>query len=155
VGALAAASASGVAGTERKLLNRSLYVPVTFRLCEHLEDGVVYQDDAPVGLAPVERIFQFTYYPDLERLLPEIVQIRVEGRYARDGEPFVARLAVTPEGVHTAHRHRSLDAETQMRRQRHKIDARLEPREIRLVCPRFCARPTTSGSGGDESVEEP
>lgn len=150
---LVAASATAAPHSKEKLLTRSLYVPLTFRLCEHLDGGVVYQDDVPVGRTPTERIFQFTYYPALDRLLPEVVQIRVEGRYASDGEPFVARLAVTPDGVHTAHRHTSLDAETQWSRQRHKIDARLEPKEILLVCPRFCARAKTVAA--KESVEEP
>ena len=34
---------------KRRLLNRSLYLPVTFTLCEHLEKAIVYQSDQLVA----------------------------------------------------------------------------------------------------------
>jgi hypothetical protein len=139
--ALAAVAAtfvlSALGGAEPKPLNRSIYVPVEFVLCEHLGKAVLYQDDQPVSQLPAKRTFLFTYYPELERMLPEMVSVRIEGRYA-DGEPFVAKLAVTPEGIHTAHRTNTLGTEQQVRKQRHKLDVRLEPRTTRLSCPRFC-----------------
>ena len=134
------------AGAEPKLLNRSIYMPFEFVLCDHLEKAVLYQDDQPVSAMPARRVFQFTYYPDLERLLPELVHVRVEGAYVEGGDPFVAKLAITPDGIHTAHRTRSLDTGEKVAKQRHKIDMRLEPRTLQLKCERFCKRTTTVAS---------
>ena len=77
---------------------------------------------------------------ELERMLPERVSVRIEGTYA-DGEPFVAKLAVTPDGIHTAHRTNTLGTERQVLKQRHKLDVRLEPRTTALRCPRYCRKP--------------
>jgi hypothetical protein len=145
IGVLASLLAAD-AVAEPKLLNRSLYMPFEFVLCEHLEKAVLYQDDQPVSAMPARRVFQFTYYPDLERLLPELVQVRVEGAYVDGGDPFVAKLAITPDGIHTAHRTRSLDTAEKIARQRHKIDMRLEPRKLQLKCERFCKRTKTVAS---------
>ena len=134
------------ADAEPKLLNRSIYMPFEFVLCEHLEKAVLYQDDQPVSAMPARRVFQFTYYPDLERMLPELVQVRVEGSYVDGGEPFVAKLAITPDGIHTAHRTKALDTGEKVLKQRHKIDMRLEPRTVQLKCERFCKRATTVAS---------
>jgi hypothetical protein len=134
------------AAAEPKFLNRSLYMPFEFVLCEHLEKAVLYQDDQPVSAMPARRVFQFTYYPDLERTLPELVQLRVEGSYVDGGEPFVAKLAITPDGIHTAHRTKALDTGEKVLKQRHKIDMRLEPRTLHLNCERFCKRRTTVAS---------
>jgi hypothetical protein len=134
------------AGTEPRLLNRSLYMPFGFALCQHLEKAVLYQDDQPVSAMPARRVFQFTYYPDLERLLPEVVEVRVEGTYIDGGDPFVAKLAITPDGIHTAHRTKSLDTGERIAKQRHKIDMRLEPRTLQFKCEKFCKRTTTVAS---------
>jgi len=134
------------ADAESKLLNRSIYMPFEFVLCEHLEKAVLYQDDQPVSAMPARRVFQFTYYPDLERMLPDLVQVRVEGWYVDGGEPFVAKLAISPEGIHTAHRANALDTGEKVVKQRHKIDMRLEPRTLQLKCERFCKRTTTVAS---------
>jgi hypothetical protein len=142
----AASLLAALAETEPKFLNRSIYMPIEFVLCEHLEKAVLYQDDQPVSAMPARRVFQFTYYPDLERLLPELVQVRVEGAYVDGGEPFVAKLAVTPDGIHTAHCTRALDTGEKALKQRHKIDVRLEPRRLELKCERFCKRTTTVAS---------
>jgi hypothetical protein len=133
---------SAHARTEPKLLNRSIYLPMELSLCEHLEKAVLYQDDQPVSTMPARRVFQFTYYPDLERVLPEVVQVRVEGAYVGGGEPFIAKLAVTPGGIHTAHGTKALHTGERILRQRHKIDVRLEPIRLELDCERFCRRTT-------------
>jgi hypothetical protein len=135
------------AETEPKLLNRSLYVPVELVLCEHLEKGVLYQDDQPVSAMPARRVLQFTYYPDLQKMLPELVRLRVEGTYVEGGDPFVAKLAVTPEGIHVGHLTKTLHTEDTVSKQRHKIDVRLEPRRLELKCERFCTRTATVASG--------
>ncbi len=132
------------ADTEPKLLTRSIYMPFEFVVCEHLQKAVLYQDDQPISTVPARRVFQFTYYPDLKRMLPELVRVRVEGSYADGGEPFVAKLAITPNGVHSAHRTNALDTGEKILKQRHKIDIRLEPRKLELQCPRYCKRTVTT-----------
>ena len=63
----------------KKLLNRSIYMPVEFQLVEHLGSASLYENGSPTSAMPAQRIFQFTYYPDLQALLPEQVPVRVEG----------------------------------------------------------------------------
>ena len=99
---------------KRKLLNRSIYMPVEFRLCEHPDSAIFYENDLPTSTMPAKRIFQFTYYPDLGVVLPEQVPVRVEGAYKEDDEPFVAKLAVTVDGIHSARRFRSAGTKEQV-----------------------------------------
>jgi len=134
------------ADAEPKFLNRSIYMPIEFALCEHLEKAVLYQDEQAVSAMPARRVFQFTYYPDLERLLPELVQVRVEGAYVDGGAPFVAKLAVSADGIHTAHRTSALGTGEKVLKQRHKIDVRLEPKRLKLECTRFCRKAVTVAS---------
>ena len=141
IATLAAATLlSAPGGAESKFLPRSIYLPFEFVLCEHLQKAVLYQDELPVSAMPAHRVFQFTYYPDLEKLLPQAVQVRVEGSYVDDGSPFVAKLAITPDGIHTANTHKGLDTGKSVLKQRHKIDIRLDPRTLELKCDRFCRR---------------
>lgn len=146
--------AAGSAAPEPRLLNRSIYVPIEFTLCEHLGKAVLYQDEQPVAKMPAKRVFQFTYYPELEKMLPEIVQVRVEGSYLdADGGAFVARLAVTPSGIHTARVTKTLATEESLkhqRHQRHKIDMRLEPRVLRLACQRYCRKGATVARASED-----
>ena len=128
------------AKSKKKLLNRSVYMPIDFKLCEHLGEGILYENDRPMSKMPAGRLFQFTYYAEREVLLPEQVRMRVNGNYLADDEPFTAELSVTVQGIHTAHRFRSADTQVQLQKQRKKIDTRLEKRTIRLACKRFCKR---------------
>ncbi len=114
-----------------KFLNRSIDMPVEFRLCEHLEDAIFYENDVPTSAVPAERTFHFTYYPDLGVLLPEHVRVEVAGNYKEDDEPFVARLTVTVDDV----------AGTREQAEKsQKLDIRLEPKAIVFVCERYCQR---------------
>ena len=70
----------------KRVLNRSIYIPIQFSLCEHLSTGVLYINDRVVAHLPTERVFQFTYYPKLNRLAPAEIQVRVEGIDA-NGDP--------------------------------------------------------------------
>ncbi len=125
------------AKSKKKLLNRSVYMPIDFKLCEHLGEGILYENDRPMSKMPAGRLFQFTYYAEREVLLPEQVRVRVNGKYLADDEPFTAKLSVTVQGIHTAHRFRSAKTKVQLQKQRKKIDTRLEKRTIRLACKRF------------------
>jgi hypothetical protein len=118
---------------------RSMYVPVEFKLCEHLHDAVLFEGDQALSLLPAKRIFQFTYYPELERIVPVRSDVRVEG--TRDnGEKFVGKLAVTPWGIFTAKDRIELDMKKQLARMRYKLDVRYEPVVMRLRCSDSCGR---------------
>ena len=121
-----------------KFLTRSIYLPVEFKLCEHLENAVLYEGEQAVALMPAKRIFQFTYYPNLERIAPTKADVRVEGKRA-DGEDFVGRLAVTPWGIFTANESIELDLEAQLKKMRYKLDVRYEERTIKMRCSESCA----------------
>jgi hypothetical protein len=140
VALFATVAGAGRAGSEPKYLPRSIYVPVELALCEHLQKGVLYQDDLPISTMPARRIFQFTYYPDLGRLLPEGIQIKVEGTYRDGSEPFVARLAVTPYGVHNAHGVKPFGTLEALEKRRGTIDVRLDESKLNLACQRFCRK---------------
>ena len=120
-----------------KFLTRSIYVPVEFKLCEHLEDAVLYQGDQAVSLMPAKRIFQFTYYPHLERIEPERTDVRVEGMRT-NGEEFTGRLAVTPWGLFTANQRIVLDLHKQLARMKYKLDVRYKTRSLTMRCSDSC-----------------
>jgi hypothetical protein len=125
-----------------KLLTRSIYVPLEVKLCEHLQNAVLYQDEAAVGLLPAKRIFQFTYYPELSRIEPQKTDLRAEGRRT-DGSGFVGRFAVTPWGVFTASHKIALDMEKQIEKMRFKLDVRYPPVGLTLRCADSCGRSAT------------
>ena len=105
----------------------------------------IYQDDQLVAVRlPLERKLQFTYYPDLEKLLPQAVQMRIEGSY-EDGEAFVARFAVTPDGFYTASRHEAIDISKYVAKLRYKLDVRARTIPLNIECDRFCARAVAAG----------
>ena len=123
-------SSLAVAGPNGKFLARSIKLPVELRLCEHLDDAILYENDVPTSAMPAERTFQFTYYPDLGLLLPEQVRVKVAGKY-KDDEPFVTRLAVTIDDA----------AGTREQAEKSpKLDIRLEPKSLVFVCERYCKR---------------
>lgn len=124
------------------LLTRSIYLPVEIKLCEHLRDAVLYQDEQAVSLLPAKRIFQFTYYPGLSRIEPLQTDLRVEGHRA-DGSDFVGRLAVTPWGVFTANHKIQLDMDKQLQKMRFKLDVRYKPVSLKMRCADSCGREET------------
>lgn len=121
------------------LLTRSIYLPVEIKLCEHLRDAVLYQDEQAVSLLPAKRIFQFTYYPGLSRIEPLRTDLRVEGHRA-DGSDFVGRLAVTPWGVFTASHKIQLDMDKQLEKMRFKLDVRYQLVSLKMRCADSCGR---------------
>lgn len=137
---------------EGRFLTRSLYVPIEFRLCEHLAEAVFYQDGQAISLLPVKRIFQFTYYPDLGRQEPSQVDIRVEGRYAGSGEPFKARMALSPGGLHTAREHKTLGLERLVKQFRFHRDVHSKETVLRLACEKFCARSESASFPATDGV---
>ncbi len=127
-------SSSGLARQNGKFVARRINMPVELRLCEHLEDAILYENDLPTSAMPAERTFQFTYYPDLGVLLPEPVRVEVAGKYKEDGEPFVTRLAVTIDDS---------AGTLEQAKKSPKLDIRLEPKSIVFACDRYCKRPAS------------
>ncbi len=119
------------------VLTRSIYVPVEFKLCEHLEDAVLYQGEQAVSLMPAKRIFQFTFYPALGRIEPAKADVRVVGTRI-NGDKFTGRLAVTPWGIVTANEQIEFDLDKQLARMRHKLDVRYKSRTLVLRCSDAC-----------------
>lgn len=140
-------------GGKRQLINRSIYVPVSFRLCEHLAEGVLYLGDQAVAPLPTQRIFQFTIYPDLRRLAPEMTEVRIKGVDVQ-GTDFVARLVVSPQAIYTANEQIDLDMDNQLKKFSYKIDVRYKTTAIVLRCNGSCPGQdrdpgTTTTTAGD------
>jgi len=133
-----------IAGAERRPLNRSIYVPVNFQLCPHLVNGKLYQEEQIVGVLPAERTFQFTYYPDLRRIEPGTVQMRVVGTYADGGEAFVGRVALTSGGLHTATEHIPFELTKEVEKLRYRIDLHLPRVALKIRCKSICSRDATA-----------
>jgi len=146
--------ASHAAGQER-FLPRSMYVPINFTLCEHLRDAVLYEGEQAVAAMPAKRVFQFTYFPDLNRIVPDAVQIRIEGSYVDSGEPFVARLAVSPFGIHTAHRQVALHYTEPLKRLRFNIDTRYQAVNLRIRCDTICSKSKRTVAEADDGDDDP
>lgn len=137
-----------------KFLTRSIYLPVEFKLCEHLEDAVLYEQEQAVSLMPAKRIFQFTYYPHLERIAPTKADVRVEGVRA-DGEEFVGKLAVTPWGIFTANEEIKLDLEKQLMRMKYRLDVRYRSRTVTMRCSSSCSLHVTPESIAADASPNP
>jgi len=143
--ALAPVLQPAFAADRRPPPTRSLYLPVELRLCEHLERAVLLENDVRAGLLPARRTFQFTYYPELAQVQPQVIQLRIEGVYADSEEPFVARLAVTPDGLHTARAHVQLDGTKDKATFRARLDARHQTIDFLVRCDRHCSRRKAEG----------
>lgn len=131
-------------GDDEEVLNRSFYVPVEIEPCDHLSDALLYRDDAPIARLPGQHVFQFTFYPSLKRIEPELERVRVEGTH--EGEPFRTELIVTPFSVYVGSKKIDLDTEELMGRLRRRIDTRHASVEIALTCGHACRRGADSGT---------
>jgi len=132
------ASLEPLARAATRPLNRSVYIPVRFKLCPHLINAVILVDDQVAGTLPSDRTFQFTYYPELKRLAPNAVQLEVRGDRTEGHEPFVGRIAITPEGIHTASQHIAFDLAKQMSQLRYHVDVRADRVSLTIKCHGLC-----------------
>ena len=121
------------AASDGDALSRSLYVPVELRVCAHLQGAVLYRDDEPLRSLPGKQVFQFTFFPALNRIEPELERVHVEG------EGFRTELVVTPASVYVGNKRIDLDVERQLDRLRHHIDARHETVKVTLRCGEACS----------------
>jgi len=123
-----------LAASDGDALSRSLYVPVELRVCEHLRGAVLYRDDEPLRSLPGKQVFQFTFFPALNRIEPELEQVRVEG------EGFRTELVITPASVYIGNKKIDLDLERQLDRLRHHVDSRHETVKLTLRCGEACSK---------------
>jgi len=121
------------AGSDGDALSRSLYVPIELRVCEHLRGAILYRDGLPLRSLPGKQVFQFTFFPGLNRIEPELERVRIEG------EGFRTELIVTPASVYIGKKKIDLDVEGQMARLRHHVDSRHETVKLTLRCE-ACSR---------------
>ncbi len=126
-----------LAASDGDALSRSLYVPVELRVCEHLEGAVLYRGDEPLRTLPGKQVFQFTFFPGLNRIEPDFERVRVEG------EGFRTELIITPASVYIGNKKIDLDVEGQLTRLRHHVDSRHETVKLTLRCSQACSRSTT------------
>ena len=129
-------------GDDEEALNRSFYVPVELSLCEHLKDAVLYRGDTPIARLPGTHVFQFTFYPALKRLEPELERVRVEGTH--EGEPFRTEIVVTPSSVYIGSKKIDLETDKLLARLRRTVDARHETVTLTLRCEHGCERSKVS-----------
>jgi len=122
------------AGSDGDALSRSLYVPIELRVCEHLRGAVLYRDEEPLRSLPGKQVFQFTFFPGLNRIEPELERVRIEGT------GFRTELIVTPASVYIGKKKIDLDVEGQMARLRHHLDSRHETVKLTLRCGEACSR---------------
>jgi hypothetical protein len=134
--ALVAVCASATA-KDRKHLTRSLYIPVRFQTCEHLSKATLYIGDQAVAQLPSERVFLFTYYPDLKRVEPAVTELRIEGM-RDDDTPFIGRMAVDPTAIFTADERIDLDFEAAKKQLTYRIDSHYEPVTVVIRCSASC-----------------
>jgi hypothetical protein len=123
-----------LAASDGDALSRSMYVPLELRVCEHLRGATLYRDDEPLRSLPGKQVFQFTFFPALNRIEPELERVRVEG------EGFRTELIVTPATVYVGNRKIDLDVDGQLARLRHHVDSRHETVKLTLRCGDACVR---------------
>lgn len=123
-----------LAAPDGDALSRSLYVPVELRVCEHLRGAVLYRDDEPLRSLPGKQVFQFTFFPALNRIEPELERVRVEG------PGFSTELIITPASLYVGNKKIDLDVEGQLERLRHHVDSRHETVKLTLRCGEACSR---------------
>lgn len=119
-------------------LNRSFYVPVQIAVCEHLKGAILYRGEEPLTRLPGSHIFQFTFFPALKRIEPELERVRVKGK--DQGESFRAEIVVTPASVYVGDKKIDLDLDGQMRELRRRADARHDPVTLLLRCAHACSK---------------
>ena len=149
---LAIGSRSSWAG-EQRALPRSVYIPVAFRTCEHLEGATLYVEDQPVAPLPAERIFVFTYYPNLKRLEPAVTELRIEATLSTDGTSFIGRLAIDPAAISTSEDRIDLGFERAKQQLAYRIDIRYDKVNVVVRCSPTCGQDHDHGGTETASLQ--
>ena len=147
----------GVEAARRELnLNRSVYVPVRFQSCEHVNNVQLFVAGEPYVFALGTRIFMFTYYADKKAVLPEFTEVWIEGDVIKkDGVSKIrTNLLVTPEKIVSSHDSLSRGHEEIEKQLRRRRDVRLPVSVINIKCRDSCSRTTVSSAGLSGTAEE-
>jgi hypothetical protein len=123
----------------KELLNRSIYLPVQITICEHIRQAILYRGDEALRPLPGKQVFQFSYYPNLQRLVPEAEHLNVKG-IQKDGKHLNVGVVVTPTAVYIADRCMHLDYQKQLQRLRTRIDTHYDSVKIKVACDQCCRR---------------
>ncbi len=137
---------------DKRVLNRSIYIPIQFRLCEHLSSGVLYINDQAVAHLPTDRVFQFTYYPELHRLEPAEILVRIEG-IDTEGRPTKVHLGITPNEIRTPQRAIDLDLDRYLKKFRYKLDVRHEKVLLKIQCM-ACGESSAHSNEPEDGTED-
>ena len=129
-----------LAGGEERALNRTLLVPIRFETCEHLENARLSRNEGPLRRLSDTQLFQFTYYPHLSRLEPQLERVAIEGEHR--GERFRSEVVVTPSSVYIGNKRIVLDTERHKARWRGRRDIRHRTVDVGLKCEQACPRET-------------
>ena len=138
------------------IFTRSLYLPVRFTSCVNLKDGTLYEDLEPVATLPSTRIYQFTYYSDKDRFVPDEYEVDLTVRDTIQPRILRASLTISLEGIWIGDRfiHRTFrkEVEAQLKRKR---DARFEEAKVFIHCPEVeaCQEPCLRFDGENGSPD--
>ena len=132
------------AAADEARLNRSVYVPIEFSFSSDLDHAVLFRGDDAIRELPATHVFQFTYYPNLEELLPEFERVRVAG--SCDGTRFSTEIVVTPATVYFGSKKIELDLEEQSAAFKRRNDARHRTVRLKLRCRAETPSETDTGT---------
>ncbi len=114
--------------------NRSIYVPVLFASCEHLENVRLSVEGGQMVFPLGARIFQFAYYGDRKAILPNWVEVKIEAERVGDGGHFKANVFITPDKILSGSDSRTIKEEVVMKQLRVRRDVRLPKTRVLIKC---------------------
>jgi len=143
--------ANGVGAGQRELnLNRSLYVPIRFVVCQHVTNVAisVRGDETvfPLGL----RTFLFTYDIDRQRILPQFIDVRISGENVNSGHRFVTNVIITPDGVYSSVDSGSVDWERLKKQALVRRDIRFPVRQVLITADPDCEKKAAAVTDSSE-----
>ena len=113
-------------------LNRSIYVPVQISLGSEFTNAVLFRGDEALRSLPGKQVFQFTYYPNLRKLVPEAEELHIIA-YRDDGTSVDVGLVVTSCTVYIGDKSVALDMKKMLKHLRHRVDYHYEPVKLTLA----------------------
>jgi hypothetical protein len=128
-------------------LNRSIYVPVQISLDGEFKHAVLYRGDEALRPLPGKQVFQFTYYPNLRKLVPEAQELHVIA-YRKDGTSVDVGLVVTSCTVYFGDKSVALDMKKMLKQLRHRVDYHYDPVKLTLA-----GGETASGDASEETLQ--
>lgn len=126
-----------------KLLTRSFYLPVRFSTCEHVSDALLYASDREgneknlLARLPSKRTFQFTYYPTLKEIRPELSVVKVV-LTGKDYQTFQF-ITLTADAIYLSKEKKmELDKDGKIARKlKYKTDVRYDTANVNIQCDKF------------------